>query len=167
MFLMGLTFIVGLILFIVGRLKKDKNNKLTKAGLIIAGIPTSIVVLFLFLSLVVEIFSSKPDEEDLVGTYHIVEVTNLDIDKNTYNKYKLQFTENGRFTLTPTPFIKVCESGKYQVDYEFDYNELTFQCPTTGFSTAHIAREFGNFKIEFTIGDPDSGESIYFEKIKY
>ena len=102
MFLMGLTFFVGLILFIFGRLKKDKNNKLTKVGLILLGIPTSIIILFLLLSLVGEIFSSKPDEEDLVGTYHIVKVTQVNFDKNIYSKVKLQFYKGGRFTLTPT-----------------------------------------------------------------
>jgi len=164
-FLMVLTFLAGIVIFIIGRLTKDQNNQLSIAGLIIAGIPTSIVVLFLLLGLVGEIFSTKPDEEDLIGTYHIVKVTNLDFDKNSYNKYKLQFTENGRFTLTPTPYIEVCESGKYQVDYKFAYNELSFECPTVGFTTAHIDRGFGNYKIEFIIGDPDSRQSIYFEKV--
>ena len=165
-FLMGLTFLVGLILFIIGRLRKDKKNNFTIAGLIIAGIPTSIVVLLILLSLFAEFFSSKPDEEDLVGTYQIVKVTQLDIDKNTFSNYKLRFYANGRFSLTPTPKIEVCESGKYKVDYKWNYNELSLECPTSGFTSAHIDRGFGNFRIEFIIGDPDSGESIYFEKIK-
>jgi len=164
MFLMSLTFFVGLILFIFGRLKKDKNNKLTKVGLILLGIPTSIIILFLLLSLISEIFSSKPDEEDLVGTYHIVKVTQVNFDKNIYSKVKLQFYKGGRFTLTPTPNIDICESGKYKVDYKWDYNELSLECPASGFTSAHIDRGFGSFRIEFIIGDPDSGESIYFEK---
>ena len=163
-FFIGFTFFVGLILVIIGRLKKDKNNKLTKVGLILLGIPTSIIILFLLLSLVGEIFSSKPDEEDLVGTYHIVKVTQVNFDKNIYSKVKLQFYKGGRFTLTPTPNIDICESGKYKVDYKWDYNELSLECPASGFTSAHIDRGFGSFRIEFIIGDPDSGESIYFEK---
>lgn len=162
---MGLTFLVGLILLIIGKLKRDKNNNLIKSGLIFAGIPTSIAVLLLLMNLFSEIFSSKPNEKDLVGKYHIVEVTNLDFDKNTYDNYNLQFYKNGQFTLTPTPYIDVCENGKYDVDYSSSYNELSLQCEND-FTSAHINRGFGNHQIEFVIGDPDSGESIFFEKVE-
>jgi len=163
MILMGLTFIVGLVLFIIGQLKKDKKNKIRKAGLIIGSIPIGIILLLLMLSLIGEIFTSKPDNEDLVGIYRIVKVTQLDIDKTKYSEYVLEFDEDNTFTLTQTPYIDVCESGKYKVDYKWDYNELSLECPTF-FTSAHIVRDFGNFQIEFIIGDPDSGESIYFEK---
>ncbi len=165
MLLMGLTFLVGLFIFTLGHFKKEKNKRHRKAGLIIAGIPTGIVVAFFLLSLFGEIFTIKPNNEDLVGKYHIVKVTQLDFDKSTYGNYKLQFYKNGTFTLTPTPYIEVCESGKYQVDYKWDYNELSLKC-SEYYTSAHIDRGFGNFQIEFIIGDPDSGESIYFERIK-
>lgn len=155
--IMGLSFLVGLAFLL--------NNNTRQKGLVLIGIPSSIVFVCLLFSLFSELFASKPQTKDLIGTYQIVKVTRLDFDKNTYDKYKLQFFENGTFTLTATPFIDVCQNGKYKVDYEFDYNELSLDC-TNLFTSAHIDRGFGNYRIEFVIGDPDSGESIYFEKIK-
>jgi len=152
---MGLTFLVGLAFLL--------NNNTRKKGILLVGIPSSIVIVCYLFSLFSELFTSKPQSKDLVGTYHIVKVTQLDFDKNTYDKYKLQFFENGTFKLTTTPSIDICQSGKYDVDYEFEYNELSFKCEKT-VTTAHIDRGFGNYRIEFVIGDPDSGESIYFEK---
>lgn len=154
--IMGLAFLVGLAFLL--------NNNTRKKGLLLTGIPSSIILVCLLFSLFNELFTSKPQTKDLVGTYHIVKVTRLDFDKNTYDKYKLQFFENGAFTLTTTPFIDICQSGKYKVDYDFDYNELSLDC-TNLFTSAHIDRGFGNYRIEFVIGDPDSGESIYFEKV--
>lgn len=154
---MGLAFLVGLAFLL--------NNNTRKKGLLLAGIPSSIVLVCLLFSLSSELFTSKPQTKDLIGTYHIVKVTRLDFDKNTYDKYKLQFYENGTFTLTKTPFIDLCQSGKYEVDYEFDSNELSLECKNL-VTSAHIDRGFGNYRIEFVIGDPDSGESIYFEKIE-
>jgi hypothetical protein len=157
MIIMGLAFLVGLALLL--------NNNTRKKGILLAGIPSSIVIICLLFSWFSEQFTSKPQTKDLVGTYHIVKVTQLNFDKNTYEKYKLQFFENGTFKLTPTPSIDVCQSGKYKVDYEFEYNELSLKCPNL-YTSAHIDRGFGNYRIEFVIGDPDSGESIYFEKIE-
>ncbi|MBF4473803.1 hypothetical protein [Flavobacterium sp. HJJ] len=155
MIVMGLAFLVGLAFLL--------NNNTRKKGIILAGIPSSIVIIFLVFNLFSEIFTRKPQTKDLVGTYHIVKVTQLDFDRNTYDKYKLQFFENGTFRLTPTPSIDVCQSGKYEVDYQFEYNELSLKCSNL-VTSAHIDRGFGNYRIEFVIGDPDSGESIYFEK---
>lgn len=165
MLFMGFIFLVGLVMFTVGQLKKDKNNRIRKTGLIIAGIPTTIVVLMLLLSLIGEIFTSKPDNSDLVGKFQIVKVTQLDFDKSTFKNYHLQFHENGKFTLTPTPFIDVCKSGKFKINYDSYYNELSLEC-SAFYTTAHIDRGFGGYKIEFVIGDPDSGRSIFFEKVE-
>lgn len=104
----------------------------------------------------------KPSEKDLMGVYEIVDVNNLDINKTSYKKYQLELKSDGTFTLTPTPYIEVCESGMYEVDYSFAYNELAFRCD--GFTMAHIDPGFDTFRIEFVIGDPDNGESIYFGK---
>ncbi len=153
---MGVAFLAGLVFLL--------NNNTRKKGLLFAGIPSSIFLVCLLISLFSELFTSKPQIKDLKGTYHIVKVTGINFDKNTYDKYKLQFFENGSFALTTTPYIDICQNGKYSIDYEFDNNELSFDC-TNLVTFAHIDRGFGNYRIEFVIGDPDSGESIYFEKV--
>lgn len=146
-----------------GMQRRDDNGQLTPIGLAMVSIPPSIVVMIVLWKVCIEHLTTKPSDRDLVGTYHIVKVTVPEFDEATFQRYKLQFYENGTFSLTPTPHISVCESGTYEVDYDFDLNELTFGCHG-GFTTAHIDRGFGSFRIEFIVGDPDSEESIYFEK---
>ncbi len=161
---MLLTFLVGLILLIIGLLKKDKGKKLKKLGLIVGSIPIGIIVFIFLAGQTAELLLSKPNSEELVGIYHISKTTQIDIPKTDYNKYLLQFKEDGTFNLSPTPFLETCESGKYKLDYKWDYNELSFECPKA-FTSAHIDRGIGSFQIEFIIGDPDSGESIFFKRV--
>jgi hypothetical protein len=79
--------------------------------------------------------------------------------------FVLLVKRDSTFELTPVPYIDVCNKGKYTVDYAFDYNEISLMCGN-GTRPAHIDRHFNYYRIEFIIGDPDSGESIYFEKDK-
>jgi hypothetical protein len=79
--------------------------------------------------------------------------------------YTLKFEPSGTYELTPIPEIEICEKGKYEVDCQYDYNELLFKCNHSG-STAHIDRGFRSYGIAFIYDDPDLGESIYFEKDK-
>jgi len=139
-----------------------------KTGKIIAGILTLLLILTILFYLLGDKYSYKPDKKDLIGEYHIVKVTRLNFNKETSNNYKLNLYSNGNFTLTKTPFIEIYGNGKYDVDYDDEYNELSLEYSMNGkhgFTVAHINRTFFGYKIEFIIGDPDSGESIYFEKI--
>jgi hypothetical protein len=163
---LGLTFLVGLILLLIGRLKKDRKNDFTEVGIVLAGIPAGIVALLFLLSLLGELFSSKPDEDDLVGKFHLVEVSGLSFDESTFNNYTLEFYKNGKFSMSNTPYIELCKSGDYNVNYSSNYNELSLHCPKKGYYSAHIVREFGSYKIEFVIGDPDRGNSLFFQKTK-
>lgn len=156
-------FLVGLILVIIGLLKQTKWNRITKAGVIIGGIPAGLFLVVMFYYLFLAIVETKPSDKDLIGVYHITETTNIDFDKSTFNEYKLVLRQDSTFTLTPISSIQVCDSGKYELDYRYDYNELTLRCPSY-ITTAHVDRRIGSFRIEFVIGDPDSGESIYFGK---
>lgn len=163
-------FLVGLFILIIGLLKRNKKNDVTKTGLIVAGIPAGLTFLFFFFQLFVEIFTAKPNEKELVGVYHISEVRNLDFDKSTFNNYKLQLNNDKSFYLSPTPFIEVCDSGQFEVTYHFmEDNRLWFDCSDRHkgfFGVTQIDRHFGSYRIEFIIGDPDSRKSIYYEKIK-
>lgn len=107
----------------------------------------------------------KPNQLDFVGKYHISKVTAQSPEKSDNGKFTLEFKRDGTFELTPLPGVEICDKGKYSVDYTFDDNEISFMC--SGFiTTAHIDRHYNYYRIEFIIGDPDSGESIYFEKDK-
>ena len=66
--------------------------------------------------------------------------------------------------MTKTPYIDICDTGKYEVGYQFDNNELSIKC-NQSYSTAHIESDFSGYRIEFIVDDPDSGTSIFFEKI--
>jgi energy-coupling factor transporter transmembrane protein EcfT len=159
---LGLLFIIGIIIFIIGKFKKNDENKISKIGLKIVLIPITIIATILVYGLIREVFTSKPNKKDLVGKY---EMSNSSFIDNRKENYNLEFFENGNFKISKTPYIDLCENGIYDVDYEFEDNEVSLKCGN-GYSTARIDREFGNYKIEFIIGDPDSGESIYFEKIE-
>ena len=141
------------------------HNNLTKVGLIICCIPVAAITIPLLFAEIVSPFKYKPSWTELIGEYQITEVTKRGFDKSTFNSYKLVFKSDSTFTLTPTPFIDMCDSGKYELDYSEKYNELSYRCGM-GYYSGHIERRFGDFRIEFIIGDPDSGESIFFKKAK-
>lgn len=160
--LLGSLLVLGLIILFIGLLKKNKKNTTSNVGLIILSIPLSIFLIYVSYNYAHENFTQKPDDKDLVGVYYISETSGL-ISKSSYKSYRLEFNNDKTFYLTPTPHISICEKGKYGVAWEDEMNELSIQCEK-GFSTAHIARSFSGFRIEFIIGDPDSGQSIYFTK---
>jgi heme/copper-type cytochrome/quinol oxidase subunit 2 len=157
-------FIIGVVILFVGHLKKDKKNSTIKTGLIITAIPLAVLAILFLYDFARDKSTKKPSDKDLIGIYHISEASGQ-IPKALYSSYRLEFKNDGTFYLSPTPKISVCENGKFTVDWQFDYNELSFQCDKA-FTLAHIDRGFSGFKIEFIIGDPDSGESIFFSKDK-
>ena len=156
-------FIVGASLTLIGFISKTQK-KLIKTGLMICLIAIGLVVIPLVFTSIFNSVKYKPASIDLVGEYQITEVTNLEFDKTTYNRYKLVLKSDSTFTLTPIPNIEVCDSGKYEFDYSYEGNELSFRCGRSYFP-GHIERRFRGLKIEFIIGDPDSGQSIFFGKI--
>jgi hypothetical protein len=147
----GLLFLIGLILAIIGKIRKKK--RMANIGIKILIIPIIVIAVILVYRFTWEIFASKPDEKDLVGKYVSTE----------NESYELEFLENGNFELSNIPEIDLCETGKYRLDSNKD--EIMFDCDSVS-NYAKIDRGFGNYKIQFIIGDPDGGENIYFEKIK-
>jgi hypothetical protein len=158
-----LVLIIGGSLAFIGLISKN-HRSLIKTGFIIGSVPIGLLLITLFLTEVLNSFKHRPTPTELVGEYHITEVTNLKFDKSTYDQYILRFKSDSTFTLTPTPYIDVCNSGKYEVDYSFENNELTYRCGK-GYISGHIDRQFGDFRIEFSVGDPDGEQSIYFGKV--
>ncbi len=136
-------------------------------GTIVVGLIPGLFLISYIISLFCDTFETKPNQMDLVGVYHVVETTNLDMDPKTYKQYKLELKKDSTFVLSPTPNIGVCDSGRYELDYNPKGNELIINCPnlTSDFS-AEIERNFGSFRIEFIITDPHVGQSIFFKKDK-
>ncbi len=165
MFILAALFIIGAIVLMMGLSKKDKRNPTRKMGLILMGIPLGIAAIAFLYDSCHDTFTAKPTNKDLVGIYHITGASGL-IAKSQYHLYKLEFRPDGTFYLSHTPNIDICETGKYVVDWQFELNEISFQCDNAGFTPAHIDRSFSGYRIEFIIGDPDSGESIFFTKDK-
>ena len=142
-----------------------KRNGIIRICALLIFIPAAAVAGWFIYDIVSDLTLPKPTQFQLVGKYHISKVTAGDLDPSTFHQFKLEFKKDSTFELTPINDINVCSKGKYAVDYSFDYNELTFFCDK-GITSAHIDRHYGFYRIEFIIGDPDSGESIYFEKDK-
>lgn len=165
LFIVVLIFIAGLVLLVIGLLKKPKRNGYTITGAFLSGIPLLILLIFKSYTLLLENYAVKPTQQELVGHYKISEVTNLDFDPSTFKDYHLELKSDSTFIMTKTPYIELCDTGKYEVDYTFENNELAIKCDGA-YSMAHIESDFGGFRIEFTIDDPDSGTSIYFEKVE-
>ncbi len=164
LFVLASLFFIGIVLLIIGLLEKKKRNSETKTGLIFISIPLGFFLIAILYEFMFDKFAKKPSEKDLVGVYHITSAKGL-IPKEFYRSYKLELKNDRTFYLTPTPYINVCEQGNYSLDYQFNINELSFQCKK-GFTPAHIKRGFSGFNIEFIQGDPDRGESICFTKDK-
>ena len=163
-FLLAIVFIVGTLILLVGLLKKDKKNSTTKTGLIFMSVPIGIVAIVLIYDFSYDKFTKKPTDKELVGIYHITDASGL-IPSNHYLSYRLEFRNEGTFYLSPTPEINICKTGKYSVEWQLSFNELSFLCDNT-ITSAHVDRSFSGFRIEFIIGDPDSRKSIFFSKDK-
>jgi hypothetical protein len=167
LFLQVLFFII---IFIIGVIKVvinfSRKKKISKIGLAFIAVPMLISAYLFIYNIISNDFFVKPTKSELVGRYHLVDATVKDFDKSSYKKYLLVLNEDNTFTLTTTPYIDICENGKYEFDYSNYYNEIFFKCNQSGYP-AHIDRHLNYFRIEFIIGDPDTGESIFFEKDKY
>ena len=157
--------IAWVVLVSVVIIHKIQKKPIDRWFVVVAVIPIALAVLYFIYNDAPDIILSKPNKTDLVGSYHITEVTAGSFKPASLKNFKLVFKTDGTFTLTHIPQIATCETGTYEVDYAFVSNELSFKCDNS-WTTAHIVREFGGYRIEFVRGDPDSGESIFFEKDK-
>jgi len=119
--------------------------------------------LFYSLFCILLIGCSNANQKDLVGVYNISKTTNIDFDTSTYEHYQLELKSDSTFILTQTPYISICNNGRYEIDYEYENNELAFRCDS-GITPASIVNELSGFHIEFILGDPDMNSSIIFKK---
>jgi hypothetical protein len=162
----SLILLGGLVGLLMIGLSYLRNQKPSRTGISLVALPVCLAMIALIYSGLSQLILSKPGVEDLVGKYHLIKVTVPDFDKSQMKDVSLEFKADGSFSLTTLLGLEdICSFGKYKLDYEFDNNEIQFDCGT--FTTfAHIDRGLGSYRIEFIVGDPDLGESYYFEKNK-
>lgn len=141
---------IGISVLVYGLIKRDRLN--IRTGLIITAIPFLVFIFYLARVYGFDKFAPKPGMADIVGTYYSRD------DKQ--NLYTLEFHKDSSFSMSKHPDLIVCSEGRYEIDWQFEDNELSFLC-NFGYTTARIDRSFTSFKIEFF---QLSGESIYFEK---
>lgn len=131
----------GLYILYKGILKKDNGLKYTSLAFI--GIPVIVILYNLFSN----VLTQKPTDKELVGIYKIVSAEN-GIPKSEFDEHTLNLKKDGTFEFVKTNGISLCENGNYELDYQFEDNELSFQCGQ-GWTSAHIKRKIFGFEIEF------------------
>jgi hypothetical protein len=157
-------FILGLVRIIIGFFRKKVS--FINSGLFIAVIPILIVGFFILYSFIYNRGSvSYPNEKELVGVYHLVGASK-DVEEADYKKCRLVFKYDGKFILTPIPYVNDCGEGSYYIDREVGYGyTLSMGC---GFES-HIDTNWDNFQVRLIFGDNDLAYEersfLVFEKI--
>jgi hypothetical protein len=149
-----IVFILGVVSIIRGFFRK--NVSLMKSGLFIAIIPIVIVGIFILYVFVYDTSSVPyPNEEQLVGTYRLVSASS-EIDKSEYEKCSLIVKPDGKFTITPIPYINDCREGEYAIEENStDKYSLYMGC---GFES-YIVTNHVKFQIKLMLGDNDTDPS--------
>ena len=158
--ILGLSFLIGIVIMIIGFWKTPMNKKQILKGF----------SLFIFPLLIFIYYSIKPlllyevEEKEIVGVYKVSKSSTVDV--SNLEKVRLKINPDGTFYLNEKiPEINICQQGKFEYSLEIeDENALSFYCEN-GIIVEGIKRNFTNFELEFMIGDPDSNEVIYLEKI--
>mgnify|MGYP000950632933 CR=1 FL=1 len=150
---LGLLFIIGPMLIIVGKL--NRNRKQFRLGFKLFLIPFSIISCLLLHHLIWKL-TIKPNKEDLIGLYQSTKSSVSDS-----RNFTLRLYENGGFEKSFTPNHGLCEKGKYSV---YD-NEIWFRCESHA-SVAKITKGIIDFKLKFIIGSNlNHEEDIIYEKV--
>lgn len=105
------------------------------------------------------LFSCEKKEVNIVGKYKF---SSSDIPINeTFKKQILELKPDKSYNFKNANSLNMCDNGLYEVDYKFEYNEISFECGNN-FRMAHIENGFWNTKIVFQINSEDE---IIFKKI--
>ena len=150
-----LLFIVGPIVMIIGKVKR--NKRVLRIGFRLFLIPILVCSTALIYNLALKKFGVKPTKTELVGNYKL---TNSCASK--FGEANLRLYENGNFEKSFMSNHGLCEKGKYSL---YD-NEVWFRCDSHA-SVAKIVSGFTDFKLKFIIGnEPDGDQNIIFEKVQ-
>ncbi|MEO1625923.1 MAG: hypothetical protein AAFV25_12260 [Bacteroidota bacterium] len=157
------TLVIVLLLLMAGGIAGLLRSSSSKLARLISFLLVVIPAVILCWNPISQLFTFQPSDKDLVGRYIIVKADN-DIPEENFQNHVLELKADQTFSLTPTPGIELCESGQYELDLDFVYNELAFQCDQ-GWTPKHIKRKINGFEIEFFLNF-DTGASICFEKVE-
>jgi hypothetical protein len=152
-------------LILLGLIRRS-GKTLLKLGLIMGASVIVLVGIKALYDTLDRKYRHQPTWQELVGDYQLTEVRNLKMKKATYSRYKLRLNADSTFQLTPTPYIYICETGKYEYEANNTGLELPLECEDMGVYIARIDKRWGGYRIEFDVEDPDRGERIFFEKVK-
>lgn len=158
--ILGLSFLIGITMMIIGFWKNPMNKKQLLKGF----------SLFIFPLLIFIYYSIKPSllyevtDENIVGTYKFSKSSTIDV--SDLEKIRLTIDSKGSFYLNDRiPKVNICQKGEFDFSPEIEeINALSFSCGNT-ISVQGIKRNFTNFEIELIIGDPDNNQVIYLEKV--
>ena len=98
------------------------------------------------------LFILRPNIRNLAGNY-----------VSTDGSHHLELLKNGYFSLSNGHDLDLCKTGKYSLD--LNSNKILFNCESSS-ANADIISGFNNFQIHISVGDPDSGNDVYFKKVK-
>ena len=158
--ILAISFFIGIVMMINGFWKNPMNKNRILKGF----------SLFIFPLLIFIYYSIKPSllyevtDENIVGTYKVSESSTVDV--SHLEKVRLKINPDGTFYLNEKiPKVNICQQGKLEYSSEIEEeNALSFYCENV-INVQGIKRNFTNFELEFMIGDPDSNEVVYLEKI--
>ena len=68
-----LLIFTGLLFTLIGLFTKPKFNKMIKIGIVVLSVPLVLILFSIGYEFIHDLFSKKPTEQELVGTYHISE----------------------------------------------------------------------------------------------
>lgn len=156
-------FFFGFNYYSNGKVYGEEKKKIIGKRLMI--LPFGILATYIILFFLFQKISFNPNQNDIIGKYEISEVSNIEIKKTEFGKYNLVLKQNGEFYFENKPEIDICENGTYKYYKSGNESEVGFDCGNIN-SSAKIVSNLSSFKIEFIIGDPDSGESICYKKIE-
>jgi hypothetical protein len=141
------------------------EERKTKIGKRLMILPFGIVAAYILLFFLYQKIAFKPNEQDVIGSYEISEASNVGIEKKEFPQYNLELRKNGEFYFNNMPDIDICATGRYTIYDAEDGTGIRFDCLGNN-GSAEIVSSLRSFKIEFNIGDPDSGERICYKKIE-
>jgi hypothetical protein len=151
--------LLGLILLIIGLVKKDKE--IIKTSIKSLTVPVVLTISYLLYQLFCAFFLMKPSSKELVGVYAVIDSKN--IAQNTKN-CNLIIENDLTYVFTSLPLQKTEEVGRFKLSYDKKYHELIFYSDKN-FRTAYIDRHFNGFTLKVNLIGDNNQQTISFTKI--
>jgi hypothetical protein len=164
--ILGMSVLIGFILLLSYYTMKERKAKRRNIAIFLIVVPV-VFVLILWINsrgqkeeVVVE-QKEEPSFAELSGVYHVSFATDT-IDRNCV----LEIRNDGSYMITPKPKIAICQQGKFYLDYNSEFEQITTSCGETT-NYVHVNSNFSIYQIEmFSDGTKysNSKDVLVFEK---